>query len=85
MTIQDMRLKDPFGGMVTQGNFTTLIDSADATTIYIGKAQLGTATNATGWQIKKISISGSVTTIAWAGGTDDFVNVWDSRASYTYS
>lgn len=63
----------------------TLIDSPDASTTYIGNASIGTATSAALWSIKKVSISGTLTTMAWAGGTDAYSNIWDNRASLTYS
>ena len=66
-------------------NFTTLIDAADSSTTYIGKAKLGTATTESRWQVKKISVNGSVTTIAFAGGDDAFNDVWDDRASLSYN
>lgn len=66
-------------------NFTSLIDEVSSSVTYLGKAQIGSATSDSSWQIQKISVSGTVTTIAWADGTDAFTNVWDDRASYTYS
>ena len=78
-------LVDPFGGIITDGNYTTKIDEVDANNTYVGKAQIGTATSVTSWQIKKISVSGAVTSVTWAEATDGFVNEWDERASYTYS
>lgn len=76
---------DPFGGLVTEGNFTTAIDEASATVTYIGKAQIGTATSVAEWQIKKITVSGTVTLIQWANGTDAFTAEFDERLTYTYS
>lgn len=76
---------DPFGGLVTEGNFTTAIDSVDANTTYIGNAQIGTATSIAEWQIKKITVSGTVTLIQWANGTDAFTAEFDERLTYTYS
>lgn len=76
---------DPFGGVLTDGNFTTAIDAADANTTYIGNAQIGTATSVAEWQIKKITVSGTITLIKWASGTDAFTNEWDERATYVYS
>lgn len=66
-------------------NFTTLVDEVDATTTYIGKAAPGTSTSAARWQIYKVSIVSTVTTIAYAGGDDAFNQVWDDRASLSYS
>jgi len=76
---------DPFGGLVTNGNFTSGVDTTDGSTIYIGKAQIGTATDALGWQIKRITKNGSINLIQWAEATDDFINAWDERTEYEYS
>ena len=76
---------DPFGGVVTQGNFTTYIDVVSETVKYVGKAQIGTPTSSIGWQIMKITVSGTVTAITWAGATDGFTNEWDERGNYSYS
>jgi len=76
---------DLFGGLVTNGNFTTAVDTADADTTYFGKAQIGTATSEAEWQIKKITVSGTVTLIQWANGTDAFTAEWDERAGYSFS
>jgi len=63
----------------------SLIDEVDANTTYIGFAPFGTATSAASWQIFKISVSGTVTTTTYADGNDNFDNIWDNRASLTYS
>ena len=50
---------------------------------YVGEAAIGTATSAASWRIKKIdSTSGII--ITWAG-TGVFDQVWDNRASLSYS
>jgi len=66
-------------------NYTTKIDEVDASTTYVGEATPGTATSEAKWRIKKISVSGTVTTIAWAGGSRGFDQVWDNRVSLNYS
>ena len=76
---------DPFGGIITEGNYTQFIDEASATVTYIGLAQIGAATSEAGFQIKKIVVSGNVTSITWADSTDAFTKVWDDRATYTYA
>jgi len=80
-------LTDPFGGEVTEGNFTTYMDyDENNNPIYIGKAQIGTTTDSALWQIKKLNWTGSnLTSIQWAEGTDDFTNVWDDRSGLSYS
>ncbi len=61
------------------------IDEASSTVTYVGYAILGTATSAASWQIKKISISGTVTRILWADGNSFYDNIWDDRATLSYS
>lgn len=75
---------DPFGGLVTNGNYTMKVETSGADT-YIGIAQIGTATSESLWQIKKVNVTGSVTTITWAESTDAFTNKWDDKATYTYA
>lgn len=62
-----------------------LIDEASATTTYFGTALSGEATSAASWRIQRQSVSGTVTTFAWANGKNDFTNIWDNRASLSYS
>lgn len=65
--------------------YTTLIDEVSSTVTYIGKADVGSATSASVWQIMKISVSGTITNFAWASGVTTFTKKWDDRATYTYS
>lgn len=66
---------------------TTLIDAADANTTYIGKTKEGSSadTSQAIWMIKKISVSGTVTTINFADGDVKYDNIWDNRAALSYS
>ncbi len=66
-------------------NYKILIDEVDANTTYIGKAKHGTNTSDAQWQIKKISVSGTVTSISFANGDDAFNQIWDNRTSLSYS
>lgn len=53
---------------------------------YIGNAAPGTATSAGTWQIKKLTYdSNGVATIVWADGDSNYDNIWDNRASLSYS
>lgn len=63
----------------------TLIDEPDANTTYIGRSRQGGDTSLEQWQIKKITVSGTVTTIAYASGDDNYDKEWDERANYSYS
>ena len=80
-----VQLVDPFGGVITEGNYTSKIDVASSTVTYIGKAQIGASTSDPVWQIKRILVSGNITTISWANGTDAFTNVFDNRAAESVS
>lgn len=54
-----------------------------ATVIYAGRAERGTAASASAWIIKRILLdgSGNPTASAWAGPNV----IWDNRAGLTYS
>jgi hypothetical protein len=64
-----------FGGY----KFSIRMDSAGATD-YIGEAAIGTATSAASWRIKKVTSS----SVLYAS-TGTFNQIWDNRASLTYS
>lgn len=61
------------------------IDQASATVTYIGQAAPGAATSAASWRIQRMSVSGTVTTMEYADGDLSFNNIWDNRASLSYS
>lgn len=54
---------------------------------YFGQAAPGTTTSTAGWQILKCTYNsaGDITTALWADGNTAFDNVWDQRASLSYS
>lgn len=62
-----------------------LYDEVDATTTYIGFAAPGTATSAAGWMIERLTFTGPDIAIDFADGNAEFDNVWDNRASLSYS
>jgi hypothetical protein len=66
--------------------YTSNFDQYDAATGYVGDALPGTATSAALWRIKKLvfGADGDVTT-TFADGNDLFDNIWDNRASLSYS
>lgn len=61
-------------------------DAATPTFAYLGKAPVGTATSAAAWQVQKLvfGVDGDVE-VTWADGNAAFDNVWDDRASLSYS
>lgn len=63
---------------------STYVDEVNDTTTYVGIAPRKSATSDAAWQIKKITVSGTVTSITFPNGNDGMKYVWDDRASYTY-
>lgn len=74
-----------FRASIGVGNDDVLVDEASATITYIGRAVPGSNPASAVWQIKKVSVSGAVTTIAWADGDTKYDNVWANRATLTYN
>ena len=70
---------------VTDFRDTVIVDEADATTVYVGRAKPGSATASSVWAISRTKTVGAVTTTAFAGGTAEYDKVWDDRASFTYT
>lgn len=67
-----------FGGY----KFTLRLDTVGSVD-YVGEASIGTATSASSWRIKKVDSTTGIV-LQWAG-TGIFNQVWDNRASLTYS
>lgn len=73
------------------GNLATKVDEDSVTedVYYIGKAPVGTATSAAGWQLKRITVTEisnkTAVDVEWADGNDKFDNVYDDRQSKSYS
>ena len=61
------------------------IDEADSSTTYIGESAFGSSEAAAVWRIYRLTVSGTVTTLSWADGNDEFDNIWNNRASLSYS
>ena len=61
------------------------LDEVSASVTYVGLADPGTATADPNWLIKKIITTGADVEIVYADGDANFDNVWDDRASLTYS
>ena len=68
-------------GSVT--NYTTRIVTVGTLT-YIGNAAIGSATSAAVWQIKRLDETSGLIKL-WADGNANFDNIWDNRASLSYS
>lgn len=67
--------------------YNTQVDFVGETLIYKGWAAPGSGTNAPVWRIQRMTFVGSDEdlTVEWAEGDGDFDNIWDDRASLSYS
>lgn len=69
-------------------NLATQLDYDGGTNpIYIGLATPGTLTSESTWLIKKLTFDGSnnPTAIKYANGSPNFDQIWDNRASLSFS
>lgn len=73
---------------IEAGNLTQALDyDSNRRLIYHGLAQPGTAKSAAGWQIISFTYNsnGDLTDIQWADGNFQLDNVWNDRATLSYS
>ena len=61
------------------------VDTTDGSVIYMGWADMEATTDQAVWKIKRVTISGSSITTEWADGDTDYNNIFDNRASLSYS
>ena len=61
------------------------IDTASATVKYIGWAVAGSAESGAVWRIMRMTTDAGDTTVEWADGDTDYDNVFDDRATLTYT
>ena len=61
------------------------IDEVSSSLSYIGKAVVGSSQSSAVWQISKLETISGVTLLQFADGDDSFDNIWDDRATLTYS
>lgn len=68
------------------GEYTVAYDYSGTDLIYSGRAPMGSAKSAAVWQIRKYTYStGNLVDIQWADGDSNYDNIWNNRASLTYS
>ena len=53
--------------------------------VYIGEADPGITTAQALWRIKRTVFTGDDSETLFAGGNENFDNVWDNRAGFSYS
>lgn len=62
-----------------------IIDEASSNLTYIGLAKLGSDEANAVWQILRIQKTGTVSKFQYADGDMRYNNVWNDRASLTYT
>lgn len=75
----DSEIKLPLNALTLR-----LDDTTTANVTYVGYGGIGAATSAATWRIKKLDETTGLV-ITWADGNRKFDNVWDNRASLSYS
>lgn len=70
---------------LTEVSYKTIIDQASGSVTYVGRALAGTATSAAAWQVSKFEQIATQLIETTADGDFLLNNIWDNRASLTYS
>ena len=61
------------------------VDFVGETVIYHGWAEVGTGTDSALWRLRRVTFTDEDVAVEWADGDVRFDNVWDNRASLSYS
>ena len=64
--------------------YAVLFDESADPILYVGEADAGSLQADAVWRIKRINTTTGVV-ITWADGNTNFDNVWNNRASLSYS
>lgn len=64
--------------------YSIRVDDFSSTVTYVGEAPLQSNEASPVWRIKKLETSGTVLTITFADGNQNFDNIWTNRTSLTY-
>ena len=66
--------------------YAVRLDVTSATNTYVGKALPGVASSSATWRVQRLTSNAEGDlTIEYADGNSSFDNVWDNRASLSYS
>jgi hypothetical protein len=63
----------------------TAIDEVNKNLSYFGFAAIGSSQSAAVWKISRLQKTGTVTLLQYADGDELFDNIWNNRASLSYS
>lgn len=90
-TLAWVEMTQPGGGVVPnvlENQYTLAFDyDGSGNLVYLGRAAPGTAKSAAGWQIQRLPVDGlnNTTDCQFANGVTAFDQVWNNRASLSYS
>lgn len=71
--------------VVSPAPLITRYAQASSTVAYAGQADPGTLTSAASWRVYRLTTVGEDVILEYADGNANFDNVWDNRASLSYS
>lgn len=87
-----VKIENSLGQLINPASDETLslvdnisrVDQASDTIIYIGRALPTALTSEASWRISRVDTSVSLETL-FADGNGNYDNIWDNRASLSYS
>ena len=86
VNVRDITLSHEDDSIETHSvNELSYIDEVSSSVSYFGFAPAGSAEGSALWKIKKLTVSGTVTKVQFADGNALYDNVWNNRASLSYS
>lgn len=85
MNIKEDLVYNPKHAYTSDVPLDQMVDETDANCVYVGWADIGSSLASAVWRIKRIKIATSITSIGWAGSSDSFKQIWNNRASLSYS
>lgn len=72
------------GGLISQAPEQAIKVTTVDSSVYIGTATIGTEQSSAAWQAKKITTSGTTTTVTWADGNANYDNIATDLTALTY-
>lgn len=75
----------PIMSTVTEAQPAPIVHDAGSGVTYRGYANLGTAVTEASWKISRTTVAAGVTLTEYADGNMEYDNIWNNRASLTYS
>jgi hypothetical protein len=77
--------KYPRVATLTESQPAPIVDEVSNVLSYVGYAPLGTKVTEAKWKVLRVSKTGNVTTTEYAGGLMLYNQIWNDRATLTYT